>query len=112
LNRFQDLCDRKGYVDDGEFDWTGRNMSTPVSSLQTNQEAPPASRDRHRAGKDGGLAADTKNPAWSESKPSGIDRLGQRLGQENRHPSVQVCLLSFPNKILKTKFAYMCPDNL
>jgi casein kinase 1 gamma len=34
---FQDLCDRKGYIDDGEFDWTGRNMSTPVGSLQTNQ---------------------------------------------------------------------------
>ena len=31
---FSDLCERKGYVDDGEFDWTGRNMSTPVGSLQ------------------------------------------------------------------------------
>ena len=31
---FTDLCERKGYnPDDGEFDWTGRNMSTPVSSL-------------------------------------------------------------------------------
>ena len=26
-----DLFERKGYVDDGEFDWTGRTMSTPVS---------------------------------------------------------------------------------
>lgn len=23
---FQDLFDRKGYVDDGEFDWTGKTM--------------------------------------------------------------------------------------
>ena len=28
--------------------------------------------------------------AWSESKPSGIDGLGPRLTNENRHPSVQV----------------------
>ena len=88
---FQDLCDRKGYVDDGEFDWTGRNMSTPVGSLQTNQEViSPTNRDRHRTGKDSGLAADRKNAAWSESKPSGMDGLGQRLTHENRHPSVQV----------------------
>ena len=30
------------------------------------------------------------NAAWSESKPSGIDGLGPRLTNENRHPSVQV----------------------
>ncbi len=30
---FTDLCERKGFnPDDGEFDWTGRNMSTPVGS--------------------------------------------------------------------------------
>ena len=34
---FSDLCERKGYVDDGEFDWTGRNMSTPVGSLQVRK---------------------------------------------------------------------------
>ena len=34
---FSDLCERKGYVDDGEFDWTGRNMSTPVGSLQVRE---------------------------------------------------------------------------
>merc|ERR1739838_475663 len=28
---FSDLFERKGYVEDGEFDWTGRTMSTPVS---------------------------------------------------------------------------------
>ncbi|XP_044728108.1 casein kinase I isoform X2 [Chrysoperla carnea] len=35
---FQDLFDKKGYVDDGEFDWTGKTMSTPVGSLQTGHE--------------------------------------------------------------------------
>ena len=29
--KFSDLFERKGYADDGEFDWTGRTMSTPVS---------------------------------------------------------------------------------
>lgn len=86
---FQDLCDRKGFVDNGEYDWTGRNMSTPVGSVQTNPETTPANRDRHRTGKDG-LAVDRKNTTWSESKPSGMDGLGQRLTHENRHPSVQV----------------------
>lgn len=86
---FQDLCERKGYQDDGEYDWTGRNMSTPVGSLQTGQDAAaanlisPSNRDRHRTGKDGGKGA------WSESKPSGIDGLPQ-LTYDNRHPSVQV----------------------
>jgi len=94
---FRDLAERKGYsIEDGEFDWTGRNMSTPVggSSLaggQGNQEViSPTNRDRHRTGnpKDANLAAN--KGAWSESKPSGIDGLGPRLTNENRHPSVQV----------------------
>ena len=59
---FRDLAERKGYsIEDGEFDWTGRNMSTPVggSSLAggpANQEViSPTNRDRHRTGnlKDG-----------------------------------------------------------
>ena len=37
----------------------------------------------------GGMGG-TNNAAWSESKPSGIDGLGPRLTNENRHPSVQV----------------------
>lgn len=28
---FQDLFDRKGYVDDGEFDWTGRTLVIDIS---------------------------------------------------------------------------------
>jgi len=93
---FRDLAERKGYsIEDGEFDWTGRNMSTPVggSSLggQGNQEViSPTNRDRHRTGnpKDANLGGN--KGAWSESKPSGIDGLGPRLTNENRHPSVQV----------------------
>ncbi|XP_062517398.1 casein kinase I-like [Corticium candelabrum] len=30
---FQDLYDRKGFADDGEFDWNGRETKTPVGSL-------------------------------------------------------------------------------
>ncbi|XP_037897894.1 casein kinase I isoform X23 [Glossina fuscipes] len=45
---FQDLFDRKGYVDDGEFDWTGKAMSTPVGSLQTGHEVIISpNKDRH-----------------------------------------------------------------
>merc|ERR1719384_814402 len=80
---FSDLCERKGYVDDGEFDWTGRTMSTP--QVTTQDPISPSGRGRHNTGKDGGKGT----PAWSESKPSGIDILGGRLG-DNRHPSVQV----------------------
>ncbi|XP_039758381.1 casein kinase I isoform X6 [Pararge aegeria] len=35
---FRDLFERRGYVDDGEFDWTGKTMSTPVGSIQTAHE--------------------------------------------------------------------------
>ncbi|KAH9370755.1 hypothetical protein HPB48_016183 [Haemaphysalis longicornis] len=45
---FHDLFERKGYVDDGEFDWTGKQMSTPVGSLQTGQEVIVSpNRERH-----------------------------------------------------------------
>ena len=98
LYLFADLFERKGYVDDGEFDWTGRTMSTPVSEggnkikylfvvqqVTTQDPISPSGRGRHNTGKDGGKGT----PAWSESKPSGIDILGGRLA-DNRHPSVQV----------------------
>lgn len=35
---FQDLFERCGFVNDSEFDWTGKTMSTPVGSLLTGQE--------------------------------------------------------------------------
>ncbi|CRL07156.1 CLUMA_CG020148, isoform B [Clunio marinus] len=45
---FQDLYERKGYADDGEFDWTGKAMSTPVGSLQTGHEIVVSpNRDKH-----------------------------------------------------------------
>ncbi|XP_017766456.1 PREDICTED: casein kinase I isoform X3 [Eufriesea mexicana] len=47
-NLFHDLYERWGFVDDGEFDWTGKTMSTPVGSLQTGQEIVVSpNRDRH-----------------------------------------------------------------
>ena len=67
---FRDLAERKGYsIEDGEFDWTGRNMSTPVggSSLaggagNQGEVISPTNRDRHRTGnpKDGNLAGNQK----------------------------------------------------
>jgi len=42
---FHDLFERKGYVDDGEFDWTGKTMSTPIGSIQTAHEVISPHRD-------------------------------------------------------------------
>jgi casein kinase 1 gamma len=73
---FRDLAERKGYsIEDGEFDWTGRNMSTPVggSSLAGgtgNQEViSPTNRDRHRnqTGKDGNLGGNQKGKFYRSS---------------------------------------------
>ncbi|CAL8087455.1 unnamed protein product [Orchesella dallaii] len=45
---FHDLFERKGYVDDGDFDWTGKTMSTPIGSLQTAHEViSPHREQRH-----------------------------------------------------------------
>ncbi|XP_011302567.1 casein kinase I isoform gamma-3 isoform X3 [Fopius arisanus] len=45
---FQDLYERRGFVNDGEFDWTGKTMSTPVGSMQTGHEIVMSpNRDRH-----------------------------------------------------------------
>lgn len=88
---FLGLFEEKGYVDDGDFDWSGRSTSTPVGSTQANSDATqPVTRDRHRSGKDKSLVGIRKGGGWSESKPSGMDGLGIKLSQENRHPSVQV----------------------
>lgn len=80
---FRDLFERKGYLDDAEFDWTGRTMSTPVQNPDVTS---PSGRGRHQTGKDAGKGT----PAWSESKPSGIDILGGTGRLTNAHPSVQV----------------------
>ncbi|KAH0955449.1 hypothetical protein HN011_007246 [Eciton burchellii] len=45
---FNDLYEKRGFVNDGEFDWTGKPMSTPIGSLQTGQEIIVSpNRDRH-----------------------------------------------------------------
>ncbi|KAH8295127.1 hypothetical protein KR018_007552, partial [Drosophila ironensis] len=83
---FQDLFDRKGYSDEGEFDWTGKTMSTPVGSLQTGHEVIISpNKDRHNVAKQnakGGVAA------WPD-----VPKPGATLGNltpADRHGSVQV----------------------
>ncbi|XP_037956366.1 casein kinase I isoform X8 [Teleopsis dalmanni] len=84
---FQDLFDRKGYIDDGEFDWTGKTMSTPVGSLQTGHEVIISpNKDRHnvtaKTNAKGGVAA------WPD-----VPKPGATLGNltpADRHGSVQV----------------------
>lgn len=91
---FTDLFDKHGYVDDGEFDWTGKTMSTPVGSLQTTGQDVVLSPGRHNV-------PNNKNPskAWPETKGGiGGDRgggVGDRGGggltpADNYHGSVQV----------------------
>ncbi|XP_052836401.1 casein kinase I isoform X6 [Drosophila gunungcola] len=84
---FQDLFDRKGYSDEGEFDWTGKTMSTPVGSLQTGHEVIISpNKDRHnvtaKTNAKGGVAA------WPD-----VPKPGATLGNltpADRHGSVQV----------------------
>ncbi|XP_066597041.1 casein kinase I isoform X2 [Prorops nasuta] len=35
---FHDLYERRGFVNDGEFDWTGKTMPTPCTSVQTGHD--------------------------------------------------------------------------
>ncbi|XP_062564267.1 casein kinase I isoform X11 [Armigeres subalbatus] len=84
---FQDLFYFKGYVDDGEFDWTGKTMSTPVGSLQTGHEVVVSpNRERHtpvnKTNSKGGVAA------WPDV-PKQTGTLGN-LTPADRHGSVQV----------------------
>nr|CAD7576654.1 unnamed protein product [Timema californicum] len=103
---FPNLFERRGYVDDGEFDWTGKTMSTPVGSLQTGHEIVVSpNRDRHAAAnkefftyEDDGLEeGDTVLilqgggkgvPAWPDV-PKQTNTLGN-LTPADRHGSVQV----------------------
>ncbi|XP_015432709.1 PREDICTED: casein kinase I isoform gamma-3 isoform X2 [Dufourea novaeangliae] len=93
-NLFQGLYEKRGFVNDGEFDWTGKTMSTPVGSLQTGQEIIVSpSRDRHPykdvtapgVGGGGGKGVGT---TWPDTvKQSGA---GGTLTPADRHGSVQV----------------------
>ncbi|XP_069157276.1 casein kinase I isoform X7 [Procambarus clarkii] len=58
---FQDLFERKGYVDDGEFDWTGKTMGGTKGTA-----------------------------AWPETPKQTSNMLGGNLTPADRHGSVQV----------------------
>ncbi|XP_025161335.1 casein kinase I isoform X3 [Harpegnathos saltator] len=92
---FHDLYERRGFVNDGEFDWTGKPMSTPVGSLQTGQEIVVSpNRDRHPAaykdvagGGVGGGGGKGVGATWPDTvKQSGA---GGTLTPADRHGSVQ-----------------------
>ncbi|XP_049791157.1 casein kinase I isoform X2 [Schistocerca nitens] len=85
---FQDLFERKGYVDDGEFDWTGRTMSTPVGSLQTGHEIVVSpNRDRHATtNKGGGKGV----PAWPDVPKQQSNAMGNLTPADRHGGSVQV----------------------
>ncbi|XP_046432081.1 casein kinase I isoform X5 [Neodiprion pinetum] len=93
---FQDLFDRRGFVNDGEFDWTGKTMSTPVGSLQTGHEIVVSpNRDRHPTTNKGvtgvgvgGGGGKGVGAVWPDTvKQSGA---GGTLTPADRHGSVQV----------------------
>ncbi|XP_076394245.1 casein kinase I gish isoform X3 [Megachile rotundata] len=93
-NLFHDLYEKRGFVNDGEFDWTGKTMSTPVGSMQTGQEIIVSpNRDRHPY-KDvtgpgvGGGNGKGVGTTWPDTvKQSGA---GGTLTPADRHGSVQV----------------------
>ncbi|XP_036229049.2 casein kinase I isoform X17 [Bactrocera oleae] len=49
---FQDLFDRKGYVDDGEFDWTGKTMTKEqLEQMKVIKNAPPSHLAKNKSDK-------------------------------------------------------------
>ncbi|XP_065165449.1 casein kinase I isoform X1 [Atheta coriaria] len=80
---FMDLFQKRGY-DDGEFDWTGKTMSSPVVSIQTHNEV-LVSPNRDRLA--GNKANAGKANAWPETSKQST--LGN-LTPADRHGSVQV----------------------
>ncbi|XP_045775797.1 casein kinase I isoform X19 [Maniola jurtina] len=94
---FRDLFERRGYVDDGEFDWTGKTMSTPVGSIQTAHDTIVSpSRDRHAPPFHKGVVKDsgtggTANTGgnWPHSGKATPLTTGH-LTPADRHGSVQV----------------------
>ncbi|MCL4122661.1 UNVERIFIED_CONTAM: hypothetical protein GTU68_050583 [Idotea baltica] len=96
---FQDLFDRKGFMNDGEFDWTGKTMSTPVGSTQTgtevivspsreNRERHPTANKTVRVPFQGGTKSGTA--AWPDTPKQAGTLLGGTLTPADRHGSVQV----------------------
>nr|CAH7717175.1 unnamed protein product [Callosobruchus chinensis] len=81
-NLFMQLFNKKGYVDDSEFDWTGKTMGTSVGSLPTTAHETVVSpnRDRHALSK-------INKSGWPEASKQST--LGN-LTPADRHGSVQV----------------------
>lgn len=81
-NLFVSLFNKKGYVDDGEFDWSGKTTNTPVGSLPTATQEVVISplKERH-------IPKVNKNNAWPETSKQST--LGN-LTPADRHGSVQV----------------------
>ncbi|XP_033106871.1 casein kinase I-like [Anneissia japonica] len=72
---FQDLYNRKGYAVDNEFDWTGKQLSTPVSPSPADGQ--PTSRDARPS---------KQTKAWTELP----HHLNPPLAVGDKYGSVQV----------------------
>ncbi|XP_037292270.1 casein kinase I isoform X10 [Manduca sexta] len=48
---FRDLFDRRGYLDDGEFDWTGKTMPVNMHVMRILRNAPPSNVVRNKSDK-------------------------------------------------------------
>ncbi|XP_063383276.1 casein kinase I isoform X16 [Cydia fagiglandana] len=92
---FRDLFERRGYQDDGEFDWTGKTMSTPVGSIQTGHEIVVSPNRAHQpfhkgTAKEAGLGGATNSGGnWPHSGKATPLTAGH-LTPADRHGSVQV----------------------
>ncbi|XP_014259336.1 casein kinase I isoform X4 [Cimex lectularius] len=77
---FTDLFEKRGFVDDSEFDWTDKTMSTPVPSVQTGHEIVAASGGGRIRGpgltKGGGQEWPEVNPFTNRTHLSPADRHG------------------------------------
>ncbi|CAG0917600.1 unnamed protein product [Notodromas monacha] len=85
---FQDLFERKGFIEDGEFEWTGKTSSTPVGSQQTTMQEVIVSpnRDRHpTAAKDR-----ARGSAWPDPLRPVPCAAATNPSTADHHPSVQV----------------------
>ncbi|XP_074651878.1 casein kinase I-like [Tubulanus polymorphus] len=69
---FQDLMEKKGWDSDWEFDWTGRQMSTPGSVAAPDALSPNTDRNRVRhPGKMNANNPAARGTAWAEPQRGG-----------------------------------------
>ncbi|CAH3138259.1 unnamed protein product [Pocillopora meandrina] len=92
---FKDLFERKGYVDDGEFDWTHKQIPSPINSLshsdqhnQRDSQLPPGYQKGNERGTTTSAtnkSAQDRKGAWADNSqalksagllPPTADRLG------------------------------------